>query len=392
MSARPRVSIVMPTYNRRDTIDRAIESVQAQRFDDWELVIVDDGSTDGTRDVVEKLDPRIRLVVQKNQGVAGARNTGLAAARGDLIAFLDSDDAWTPHHLRLATAFFDAHPGEHVVTTEFWEDFGRQRYVIHPKVEMGDWYPATARRIGSKAFDREAGREDPYLWFYETREPIGDWGRSILAGGPYEDARRYRGDLFQMWRWGWLMAMQPTVITRHALERVGPIDASYPVANDFGWLAGLCRLFPTNFISAPGCIKYEYGDAVKRPLVEAHLVTGGTATQFHLDVLHFHEDLFWKAAQDEPELSALRGFRQALVGRAALLQGRRSIARAHLEQAVRTYPGPDTYALLWVARVPQDRVASFVYRGSQAGARLAGRVRRVLHRATHAADAATGGV
>jgi hypothetical protein len=167
------------------------------------------------------------------------------------------------------------------------------------------------------------------------------------------------------------------------MEKVGPIDTSYPVASDFGWLANVSRLFEVSFISAPGCIKYEYSDAVRRPLTEAHLVTGRTATQFHQDVLRFHEELFWKAAPNDPELAALRGFRQSLVARAALQQGLRDLALRNLEQAARTYPGRDTSALLWLARVPQDRLASLVYRGSVAGASFAGRVRRVVSAAAH---------
>jgi glycosyltransferase involved in cell wall biosynthesis len=371
----------MPTYNRRDTIGRAIASVQAQRFENWELVVVDDGSTDGTKDMVEALDPRVRLIVQKNQGVGGARNRALAEARGELIAFLDSDDAWTPHHLALTTAFFSAHPEADLVTTEFWESFGRARQmVIHPRVEMGDWYPATARRIGSPAFRAPPPHDDPYLWFYETRAELGAWGRAVLADTPYRDARLYRGHVFPHWRWGWLMALQPTVITRRALEAVGPIDTSYRVASDFGWLAKLCRLFPAHFISAPGAIKHEYGDDGRRSLQEGHLVTGRTATQFHLDVLHFHEALFWKQAPDDPELSALRGFRQTLVARAALAQGKRDVALEHLEQAVHTYPGVDTTALWLMARMPRASVASLAYRGAQAGVDFAGRVRRAVGR------------
>lgn len=384
MSRTPRVSIVMPTYNRRDTIVRAIESVRRQSFQDWELLVVDDGSTDGTKDVVAGLDPRLRLIVQENKGVAGARNTALAASKGELISFLDSDDAWTPHHLALTTAFFDAHEGEHLVTSEFWESFGDGGPpVIHPKVEMGEWYPETARQIGSSAFAKPPPQGDPYLWFYETRQPIGDWAKTALAETPYRDVQHYRGDLFQKWRWGWLMALQPTVLTRRALEEVGPMDTRVPVANDFGWLANLCRLFPMNFLSAPGAIKHEYVDGAKRPLSEGHLVTGKTATQFHLDVLHYHEDFFWRHAPADPELSALRGFRQLLVARAALSQGRRELALEHLEQAARTYPGLDTQALLWLARVPQDQVASALYRGSLDAARLARGALRVVKRAAH---------
>lgn len=377
----PRVSIVLPTYNRRDTIRRAVDSVLAQRFDDWELLVVDDGSTDGTGEMVANVDPRIRLFVQENQGVGGARNTGLAAARGSLVAFLDSDDEWPTHHLSLATAFFDAHPGEDALTSEFWEDFGDGQYAKHFRPETGEWYPATARRIRSSAFQNPPPRGDPYLWFYESRAPIGAWARPSLADTAFTDDEvfHYRGRIFRGWRWGWLMAMQPTVITRRAMETVGPIDTSYPVANDFGYLASLCRHFTMNFLSLPGCIKHELGEA-KRPLREGHLVTGRTATRFHVDVLRFHEELFLRDDPDDPELLALLGFRHALVARAALGQGLRDMALVHLREAARTYPGADTFAMLALARaLPDARLASMVYRGSTKAAavarRLAGRAR-----------------
>lgn len=374
---KPRVSIVMPTYNRHDTILRAIGSVRAQSFDDWELLVVDDGSTDGTSDCVEGLDPRLRVLRQENQGVAGARNTGLAAARGELVAFLDSDDAWPSHHLALATAFFDAHPDEQAWTSEFWEDFGHARYVKHFQVETGQWYPATAARIGSSAFAAPPPEGDPYLWFYETRRPVGEWARAALEGTSYGPAYEYRGRIFQGWRWGWLMALQPTVITRRAMEAVGPNDTRYRVASDFGYLATLCRLFPMNFVSVPGCIKHEYRDDLRAP-TEGHLVTGATATRFHEDVLRFHEELFWKQHPADPELSSLRGFRQVLVAREALRQGRCDLARELLEEAVRSFPGSDTSSLLMLTRLPRAQLGARVYRGWLRGARALGRLRRAL--------------
>jgi glycosyltransferase involved in cell wall biosynthesis len=386
MNPAPRVSVVMPTYNRRDTILRAVASVRAQTFGDFELVVVDDGSTDGTHELFEgraglaDLDPRIRLIRQANQGVGGARNTAMAAARGELIAFLDSDDAWPAHHLALATAFFDAHPGEDAFTSEFWEDFGERRFVKHYRVETGEWYPRTAKRIGSRAFERPPPLGDPYLWFYDTREAIGAWARPALEHSPHLDhAFHYRGHVFRGWRWGWMMAMQPTVITRRALEAVGPNDTSYSIACDFGWLATLCRKFPMNFLSVPGAIKHEYAEG-KKPVAEGHLVTGRSAIRFHQDVLRFHEELFWKADPGDPELAALRGFRQSLVAQAALAKGERALARSYLEQAVKTYPGTDTTALWWLAKAaPKDEVAALVYRNSMRGVWLAERVRHSLH-------------
>ena len=99
--APPTVSVVVPTFNRASLLPRAIDSVLAQTFTDFELLVVDDASTDETAEVVRRYaDPRVRYLVQPhNTGVAGARNRGMRAARGDFIAFLDSDDEWMPEKL-----------------------------------------------------------------------------------------------------------------------------------------------------------------------------------------------------------------------------------------------------------------------------------------------------
>lgn len=97
------VSVIIPTYDRERRLARAIASVTAQSHAAWELIVVDDASTDGTAEMVRALgDPRIRLIRHdRNAGVATARNTGMKAARGDFIAFLDSDDTWRPDKLKL---------------------------------------------------------------------------------------------------------------------------------------------------------------------------------------------------------------------------------------------------------------------------------------------------
>ena len=97
------VSVIMPTLNREKTIKRAIESVLRQSYNDWELIVVDDGSTDNTMCLVKKLqekEPRIILIQNKGvHGVSGVRNAGIDIAKGNYIAFLDSDDEWTDKHL-----------------------------------------------------------------------------------------------------------------------------------------------------------------------------------------------------------------------------------------------------------------------------------------------------
>ena len=97
----PSVSVVMPVFNGATSITRAIASVLAQDFTDFEIIVVNDGSTDGTRDALHPFGEQIRLLEQGNAGPAVARNAGIAAARGEYIAFLDADDAWLPAKLSL---------------------------------------------------------------------------------------------------------------------------------------------------------------------------------------------------------------------------------------------------------------------------------------------------
>jgi glycosyltransferase involved in cell wall biosynthesis len=118
----PKVSIIIPSYNRADMILTAIESAQAQTFPNWEVIIVDDGSVDNTREVVAGVkDARVRYIYQDNKGLSGARNTGIRASRGEYIAFLDSDDAFSPKKLELQVPVLDSNLDLGLVAAGFHE-------------------------------------------------------------------------------------------------------------------------------------------------------------------------------------------------------------------------------------------------------------------------------
>ena len=104
----PKVSVIIPTYNRAHLVGRAIRSVLNQTYQDFEIIVVDDGSTDNTEEVVKSFnDPRIRYIRhEKNRGGSAARNTGIRAARSEYIAFLDSDDEWLPEKLEKQVLIF----------------------------------------------------------------------------------------------------------------------------------------------------------------------------------------------------------------------------------------------------------------------------------------------
>ena len=98
----PQVSVVIPLYNKAPYIDRALRSVLAQTFQDFEVIIVDDGSTDGGAKIVKSTtDKRIKLIQQKNSGVSAARNRGIQESKSKLIAFLDADDEWKSRFLEV---------------------------------------------------------------------------------------------------------------------------------------------------------------------------------------------------------------------------------------------------------------------------------------------------
>jgi glycosyltransferase involved in cell wall biosynthesis len=143
---KPRVSVIMPVYNGDRDIRQAIESVGYQSYQDWELIVIDDGSTDNTRQILAPYGDVIRDIYQENQGVSTARNRGIQEAKGELIAFLDSDDYFLPDKLAEQVACFDAQPqlaivnsgwqlvnpiGKKIADATMWE--------LCPKLDLETW-------------------------------------------------------------------------------------------------------------------------------------------------------------------------------------------------------------------------------------------------------------
>lgn len=114
----PKVSVIIPTYNRERFIADAIDSVLTQTYDDFEVIVVDDGSSDGTPAILSRYaDDRLIHLRQNNNGRSRARNRALAIARGKYIAFLDSDDVYLPDKLALQVSFLDSHPDVGMIYT-----------------------------------------------------------------------------------------------------------------------------------------------------------------------------------------------------------------------------------------------------------------------------------
>jgi glycosyltransferase involved in cell wall biosynthesis len=137
----PRFSIVVPAYQAEATLAETLDAVNAQTLDDWECIVVDDGSTDSTKEIASQYaarDPRIRVLSQPNQGTAGAYNTGVRAARGEYIVICSADDILVSEHLRRMSAFVQREPSFDIYSTNgyFWWP-GESEELVYRDLEGG---------------------------------------------------------------------------------------------------------------------------------------------------------------------------------------------------------------------------------------------------------------
>lgn len=188
----PRFSVVIPLYNKRPYIGRAVASVLAQTLTDFELIVVDDGSTDGSADALSELkDLRLNVVHQCNQGVGQARNTGLSRARGYWVAFLDADDAWTDCHLAELERIAAAQPLAGLISTTCIESTGAEIPVAlaisegSALIREVDYFMEAAKKIGfinstSAAIRCDVAKEVGFFSERKTGEDLEYWIRAAL--------------------------------------------------------------------------------------------------------------------------------------------------------------------------------------------------------------------
>jgi glycosyltransferase involved in cell wall biosynthesis len=150
----PQFSVVVPLFNKRAYIRRTIDSILAQSLTDFELIVVDDGSTDGSLDALADVqDSRIKIIQQANQGVGPARNTGMAVARAPWIAFIDADDAWLPDHLAELSRVAQAFPEAGLISTANVEAHGKNLPQTSDQqwpagIGLVDYFLEASKRIG----------------------------------------------------------------------------------------------------------------------------------------------------------------------------------------------------------------------------------------------------
>jgi glycosyltransferase involved in cell wall biosynthesis len=211
----PTVSVIIPTYNRAKLLGRAIQSVLDQTYQDFELFIVDDASTDDTESLVQSFNsPKIRYIRHRqNKGISGARNTGIRSAGGDYIALQDSDDEWLPDKLEKQMRALAAAPPE-----------------------VG---------IAYTGFYMIRGKKRKYLPSASITPKDGDIFRSIIQGE-------------------YLVSPQTTVIKRECFEKCGLFDERLPALEDWEMSLRLAKHYHFKYINEPLLRYYIQPDSLSR--------------------------------------------------------------------------------------------------------------------------------
>ncbi len=261
----PLVSVIVPTFNREHLVGRTIESVLRQTYAAVEVVVVDDGSTDGTAARIARDhggDARVRYFRKENGGPATARNHGFRQARGAYVALLDSDDTWAPWKLSLQVRCMERHPEVGMT----WTDME----MIDPDGEVVDG-----------AYLRHMYRA--YRWFKDEELFPRTFALRAIAPDLADvvgDARLRTGEIFSQMIMGNLVHTSTTLLRRERLERVGGFDESLHLSGeDYDFHLRTCREGPVGLLDVPA-IRYQQGmpDRLTAPRYEVALAENNLRT------------------------------------------------------------------------------------------------------------------
>ena len=198
----PKVSVIVPTYNRADRLERALNSIVSQTYQDFELIVVDDGSTDKTSQLMKSFPKAQYFYIKKNSGVSKARNVGLAFAKGELICFLDSDDLWKEKKIQIQSLWLE-------------------------------------------------NNKDSQLCYTDEI-----WIRNGVRVNPMNRHRKYSGDIFRHCLGLCIVSPSSVMIRAKLFDEIGNFDESLPACEDYDLWLRIASKYAFHFIEEPLIIKY----------------------------------------------------------------------------------------------------------------------------------------
>ena len=252
------VSVLIPSYNRGYIIGKTLESVLAQTYRPIEIIVVDDGSQDDTRAVVAQFGPTIRYIYQDNAGLAVARNTGLAAARGEFIAFQDSDDVWLSWKLQVQVALMQRLPALSLVWTDMTavnpagvvvsKSYLKTMYHVYQKIKAEDY-------LSNAGFVKEVCPESP----------------PDVAQASF----RY-GNIFSPMFLGNLVHPPTALLRRQHLCRTGGLDVTFAwTCEDYEFFWRVSREGLGALVEAPSMLyRVEAEDQLTKPELQVYIAHG----------------------------------------------------------------------------------------------------------------------
>lgn len=227
MSSIPLVSVIIPTYNRAMFLPAAIQSILDQTYPNVEIVLVDDGSTDETEAVLKPFMSKIKYITTEHKGAAHARNTGMKAAAGKYIAFLDSDDTYRQYKLELQVDFMEEHPEVGMVYTEF-----------SGKFENGNLNELNMRNYHD-IYNRKG-------WAYEDIFPIKGEFSCCALDKPVD---YYIGNIFNYTLMDTFVTTNTVLFQKKILETVGFQNESYRFAQEYEFVVRICKYYQVAFLN-----------------------------------------------------------------------------------------------------------------------------------------------
>ena len=334
--SRSLVSVVIPTYNRAYCIERALDSVLRQTHQDLEIILVDDGSTDDTRELIARRyghDGRVRYIHQQNAGVSAARNTGLREVRGDFVALLDSDDVWKPWKLELQLRCLERVPHAGMIWTDM-EAVGADGRVFDPFF-LRTMYSAYQWFSSEQLFSQTQALPEISVPLPETAK----------------GAKLYAGEIYSQMIMGNLVHTSTVLLRRERFEQVRAFNEElHHSGEDYDFHLRTCRAGAVAFISVAS-IEYQKempdqltGDAYSIDLARNFLKTITPFLANDRARIHLPRHMINFVLSDAHQW----------IGEAALDIGETQEARAHLFRSLCRRPWqPRTGALFVISLFPR---------------------------------------
>lgn len=302
------VSVIIPTYNRANFVTKAIDSVLAQTFADYEIIVIDDGSTDNTKEVLDPYRGKIQYIHQENSGVSAARNAGIRMARGNWVAFLDSDDEWMPEYLECQM----------------------QRAKEEPKICMHMTNQIQIKISGEK------------INTFEEKNILNKFEKTpyIIIERPFVFVIRH------------LMAtLQPTVICRNSLLSTGLFNEDLTIYEDMDLIARMSLKGPLGIYERPLVLSY-HRDKSTETLTDQYYKK---AIYSRMSINIVYDNLAHDKRLNSYEKDALRQIRssnQRCIANLFLEKGEKIKARIFFKRAFITYPSAKSLLKYLITYLP----------------------------------------